>query len=252
MYNEETEKLIIGKNAISEYFESGRPINSILIAKGKKTAALMKLVLKAKELEISIKTVDTKRLDMLCRGGNHQGIIATAAAQSYASLEDIFNLAYQRKEPPFLLIADEIEDPHNLGAIIRTAECAGVHGIIIPKRRSPGLNFTVGKASAGAIEHILTARVTNLSSTVDSLKQKGIWVYGADTSGCDWGKTDFRGPVALIVGNEGRGISRILKEKCDMLVSLPVYGKINSLNVSVAAGIFLYEIAKQRANNAAR
>ena len=171
---------------------------------------------------------------------------AIAAVREYATVEDLFQLAQERGEPPFFVLCDELEDPHNLGAIIRTAECAGAHGVIIPKRRSVGLTWAVGKASAGAVEHLPVARVGNLASTLEELKARGLWVYAADMDGAPWCQTDFTGPVALVIGSEGRGVSRLVKEKADFVVSLPLKGKINSLNASVAAGILCYEVSRQR------
>ena len=182
----------------------------------------------------------------MCGQGNHQGVAAYAAAHKYAEVEDIFALAEERGEEPFIIICDEIEDPHNLGAIIRTAETTGVHGIIIPKRRNASLSYAVGKTSAGAIEYVPVARVGNLASTIDDLKKRGLWVYTADMDGSNWCETDFSGGVALIVGSEGNGVSRLIKEKSDFVVSLPMRGKITSLNASVAAGILMYEVARQR------
>ena len=172
--------------------------------------------------------------------------MALAAAKEYAEVEDIFAYAQERNEPPFIVVLDEIEDPHNLGAIIRTAECTGVHGVIVPKRRSAGLSYTVGKASAGAVEYMRVARVTNISKLLDELKERGVWVYGADMNGTDYRKCDMSGACALVVGNEGKGISRLVREKCDVIVSLPMKGHINSLNASVAAGVLMYAAAANR------
>jgi 23S rRNA (guanosine2251-2'-O)-methyltransferase len=240
--------IIIGKNAVLEAIISNREIDHILIAQGLQNKNTSNVLSKAKQAGIFQKTVSRQKLDNICNGANHQGVVAVVAAHKYSSIEDIFKSATAKNELPFILIADEIEDPHNLGAIIRTAECAGVHGIIIPKRRAAGLNFTVSKASAGAIEHIPIVRETNLSRVITELKKRNIWIYGADMSGESCYNLDLKGPMALIVGNEGHGISRILKEKCDRLVSLPLCGKINSLNVSVATGVLLYEILRQRSN----
>ena len=175
-----------------------------------------------------------------------KGIVAFAAVREYSTVDDILAYAAEKDEPPFIVILDEIEDPHNLGAIIRTAECAGVHGVIIPKRRSVGLSYTVGKASAGAIEYMRVARVTNIAALIDDLKSKGVWVYGADMNGTDYQKCNFSGACAIVIGNEGKGISRLVREKCDVIVSLPMKGQINSLNASVAAGIIMYSAMKDR------
>ena len=197
----------------------------------------------AKEKGAVVKEVDSKKLDFMCGGANHQGVAAYVAAHEYSSIDEIFAYAEEKGEAPFIVVCDEIEDPHNLGAIIRTAECAGVHGVIIPKRRSASLNFTVGKTSAGALEYMRVARVSNLASTIDELKEKGCWVYGADMDGTDYKKTDFSGAVVLVIGSEGKGIGKLIRQKCDAIVSLPMKGNINSLNASVAAGILMYEVS---------
>lgn len=238
--------LIIGRNCVTEALRSGRPVESLLVARGNATGPVSAIVAKAKAMGITIKEVDSKKLDFLSGGAVHQGIIAMAAVKEYSTIDDIFALAEERNESPFIIILDEIEDPHNLGAIIRTAECAGAHGIIIPKRRSAGLSFTVGKAAAGALEYMPVARVTNLAATIDSLKEKGVWVYGTDMLGQTWCKATLTGSIALVIGNEGKGVGRLIKDKCDVILSLPLKGQINSLNASVAAGVLMYEIAKQR------
>ena len=238
--------LIVGRNPVSEAIRSKRSIDRILVAKGARNGAVVGILAKAKKREIPIKEVDSKKLDYICGGANHQGIAAYAAVKEYSTVDDIFNLAEERGEPPFIIILDEIEDPHNLGAVIRTAECAGAHGVIIPKRRSATLSYAVGKASAGAVEYVPVARVTNISNTIDELKKRGVWVYGADMNGVDYNDCDFADSVALVIGNEGKGISRLAREKCDGLVSLKMKGKINSLNASVAAGVLMYAIASRR------
>lgn len=237
--------LIVGRNCVTEALRSGRPIDKIFVAKGG-APSLSPIIAKAKKNGIVIKEVDGKKLDYLSGGAVHQGILAFAAAKEYVSVEDILNAADEKGEPPFLLILDEIEDPHNLGAIIRTAECTGVHGVIIPKRRSAGLSFTADKASAGAVEYVPVARVTNLAQTIDMLKAKGLWIYGADMDGECYCKANLNGGAALVIGSEGKGIGRLIKEKCDCILSLPMSGKINSLNASVAAGVLMYEFARQR------
>ena len=221
-------------------------IDKILVAKGEKNGAVVAILAKAKAKQIPIKEVDRVKLDYLSGGSTHQGIIAFAAVKDYCTVDDIFKTAEERNEAPFILVLDELEDPHNLGAIIRTAECAGVHGVIVPKRRSAGLSYTVGKASAGAVEYMNVARVTNIANTLDELKERGVWVFGADMNGTDYEKCDFSGACAIVIGNEGKGISRLVREKCDVIVSLPMKGKINSLNASVAAGILMYEAMKDR------
>ena len=205
-----------------------------------------RIIAECKEKGVVIKEVDKKKLDFMCGQGNHQGIAAYAAVHEYSSVEDIFALAEERGEAPFIILCDELEDPHNLGAIIRTAETAGAHGVIIPKRRNASLTWAVGKASAGAVEYVPVARVGNLASTIDDLKKRGLWVYTADMDGQNWCETDFSGPVALVVGSEGNGVSRLIREKSDFVVSLPMRGKITSLNASVAAGILMYEVSRQR------
>ncbi len=240
------ENIIIGRNCVLEALKSGRELDALFVARGAHSGTTAMIIAKAKEKGITIKEADSKKLDYMCGHGNHQGIVATAALKNYSELEDIFTEAESRGEAPFIVILDEIEDPHNFGAIIRTAECAGVHGIIIPKRRSAGLTYTVNKSSAGALEHMHIVRVTNLASVMDELKKRGVWIYGADMSGELIYSCDLTGKVAVVIGNEGKGISRLIKEKCDNLISLPMYGKINSLNASVAAGIALYDAANQR------
>lgn len=243
---ENKDDIIAGRNPVAEALSSNRPIESILVAKGKSTGSIVALLSKAKKKGITIKEVDNKKLDFMTGGATHQGIVAVAAVKEYSSVEDILNLAKEREEAPFIIILDEIEDPHNLGAIIRTAECAGAHGVIIKKRHSAGLSYTVGKASAGAVEYVPVAKVTNISAVIDDLKAQGIWVYGADMNGTDYTKCDFSGGAALVIGNEGKGISRLVREKCDTIVSLPLKGRINSLNASVAAGILMYKISSGR------
>lgn len=244
--NDNRGDIIFGRNPVSEAIRSGRPIDSILVAKGAKTGAIVGILAKAKDKSIRIKEVDPKKLDYMCSGGTHQGIAAIGAVCEYKELDDIFSLAEEKGEAPFIIILDEIEDPHNLGAIIRTAECAGAHGVIIPNRRSAGLSFTVGKTAAGATEYVPVVRVPNIPSVIENLKDRGVWVFGADMNGEDYRKCNFDGAVALVIGNEGKGIGRLVREKCDVIVSLPMKGKINSLNASVAAGILMYKIADSR------
>ena len=235
--------LLIGRNAVTEALRSDREIDTLILMRNNNNPALSRLASMAKEKGAVVKEVDSKKLDFMCGGANHQGVAAYVAAHEYASVEDIFAYAEEKGEAPFIVVCDEIEDPHNLGAIIRTAECAGVHGVIIPKRRSASLNFTVGKTSAGALEYMRVARVSNLASTIDELKEKGCWVYGADMDGTDYKKTDLSGAVVLVIGSEGKGIGKLIRQKCDAIVSLPMKGNINSLNASVAAGILMYEVS---------
>lgn len=238
--------VIVGRNPVSEALRSSRPIDRILISKGNKTGAVVGIIAKAKEKQIPVKEVDSRKLDFLAGGENHQGIVACAAVRDYSSVEDIFALAEERGEKPFIIVLDEVEDPHNLGAVIRTAECTGAHGVIIPKRRSATLSYAVGKASAGAVEYVPVARVTNIPNTIDMLKERGLWVFGADMNGTDYTQCNFEGAVALVIGNEGKGIGRLVREKCDQIVSLPMKGKINSLNASVAAGVLMYAVSSKR------
>ena len=242
----QNDNLVIGRNAVIELLKSGREVENVLVAKGDREGSVNRIIAMCREKGIVVKTVDRKKLDMMCAGANHQGVAANVPAHSYCSVEDILDYAEGKGEKPFIIICDGIEDSHNLGAIIRSAEACGAHGIIIPKRRNAGLNFIVAKTSCGALEYMRVARVSNLASTIDELKSKHIWTYCADMDGQPWCKTDFSGGCALIIGSEGKGVGRLVKEKCDVTVSLPMCGKVNSLNASVAAGIIMYEIAKQR------
>lgn len=241
--------LIVGRNPVSEALRGNRPIDKLLVARGEKSGAVVGILAKARAKGIPIKEVDRVKLDYLCGNAPHQGIVAFAAAKEYAVLDDIFACAESRNEAPFIVVLDEIEDPHNLGAIIRTAECAGVHGVIIPKRRSAGLSYTVGKSSAGAVEYMNVVRVTNIAVLLDELKQRGVWVYGADMNGEDYRRCDMSGACAIVIGNEGKGISRLVREKCDVIVSLPMKGRVSSLNASVAAGILMYRALEGRTGN---
>ena len=242
----QNDELLIGRNPVAEALGSGRSVIKVMIAKGGASGAAVEIAAKAKKAGIPVREVDRKKLDFMTGGAAHQGVAALCAVKDYASVEDILALAEERGEEPFIIILDEIEDPHNLGAIIRSAECAGAHGVISKKRRSAGLTYTAYKASAGALEYLPVARVTNIADVVDELKARNIWVYGADMNGTDYRRTDFSGGVALVIGNEGKGISRLVREKCDVIVSLPLKGKINSLNASVAAGILMYKVAESR------
>ncbi|MCR4925024.1 MAG: 23S rRNA (guanosine(2251)-2'-O)-methyltransferase RlmB [Clostridiales bacterium] len=244
--NRENEDLIIGRNAVMEVLNSGRAMDTLLVARGERNGSIGKIISECKAKGIVIKEVDEKKLDFMCGQGNHQGVAAYVAAHEYASVDDIFALANERNEQPFIIICDELEDPRNLGAIVRTAETAGAHGVIIPKRRSASLSYAVGKTACGALEYVPVARVGNLASTIDELKEKGVWIYGADMDGETWCQTDYSGAVALVIGSEGKGLGRLIKEKCDFIVSLPMKGHITSLNASVAAGIMMYEVSRQR------
>lgn len=236
--------VVYGRNSVMETLKGDREIDNIYIQKGEAKGSLLKIKAMAAERSVPVKEASIVKLDALADGGNHQGVALVVAAWHYSEMEDIFVKAGQ--EAPLILIADGIEDPHNLGAIIRTAEGAGAHGIIIPKRGSVGLTATVAKTASGALEHLPVVRVPNIVAAIEELKKRSIWVYAADFEGRDWCTQDYSGGVALVVGAEGKGISRLVREKCDFIVSLPMRGQISSLNASVATGIVLYEIARQR------
>ena len=240
------EGLIVGRNAVMQALESDRTIDSVTVAEGQRGGQAAKIIEICREKRIPVKYADSRKLDKLCGGAAHQGVAAFAAAHDYAELDDIFNLAQSRGESPFIVICDGLEDPHNLGAILRTAEASGVHGVIIPKRNSVTLNYTVAKTSAGAIEYVPVVKVTNIAGTIDTLKGRGVWVFGADMEGTPWTELDFTGSAALVIGSEGRGLSKLVREKCDFIAPLPMKGKINSLNASVAAGIMMFEASRQR------
>lgn len=240
------ENLIIGRNAVKELLAGGRDIDRLYISAGQREGSINLLIAEAAERGIPIRECESRKLDAMARGGRHQGIIAMVAEHNYSSIDDILEYAEERGEQPFVVICDGIEDPHNLGAIIRSAECAGAHGVIIPKRRAVGLTATVAKSSAGALSHMRVAKVTNLASAVDELKERGLWIYGADMDGSPYFKTDLKGAAAIVLGSEGFGVSRLVKEKCDFIVSIPLWGQLNSLNVSCAAAVILTEAARQR------
>lgn len=242
----ENSNIICGRNPVLEALRSGREIDRLLVAHGTGGGSVTAIIAKCRAKGILIKEISPQKLDYYCGGANHQGVAVMFASQEYATVEDMFVLAETRGEKPFLIICDEIEDPHNLGAIIRTAEATGVHGVIIPERRSASLNATVAKAACGALEYVPVARVTNIANTIDALKQRGVWVFGADMDGDDYTRTDFDTPCALVIGNEGKGIGALTAKKCDAVISLPMCGKINSLNASVAAGILMYEVVRSR------
>ncbi len=244
----QTSNIICGRNPVLEAVRSGREIDRLLVAHGVTGGSVTAIIAKCKAKGILIKEISPQKLDYYCGGANHQGVAVMYAAEDYSTPEEILEIAKMRNEKPFIIICDEIEDPHNLGAIIRTAEASGVHGIIIPKRRSASLNATVAKSASGALEYMKVARVTNIASTIDYLKKSGVWVFGADMDGDDYTLTDFDIPCALVIGNEGRGIGTLTAKKCDGIVSLPMCGKINSLNASVAAGVLMYEVVRKRRN----
>lgn len=241
----EFEDYIAGRNAVNEALRSGRAIDKILIAKGERSGSINVIIAQCRERGIPVKEVDFRKLESLA-GPHHQGIAAVAACKEYATVGDLFAAAEAKNEPPFFVVCDELEDPHNLGAIIRTADATGAHGIIIPKRRSAGLTSAVYKASAGAVEYVPVARVSNITETLRELKKRGVWIYGMDMKGEAWCSTDLRGPVAIVVGSEGKGIGRLVHEQCDFTLSLPMLGSISSLNASVACGVLLYEVLRQR------
>ena len=238
--------IICGRNPVLEALRSGREIDRLFVAHGTGGGSVTAIIAKCRAKGILIKEISPQKLDYYCGGANHQGVAVMFASQEYAAVDDMFALAETRGEKPFLIICDEVEDPHNLGAIIRTAEATGVHGVIIPERRSASLNATVAKAACGALEYVPVARVTNIANTIDALKERGVWVFGADMDGNDYTKTDFDTPCALVIGNEGKGIGALTAKKCDAILSLPMLGKINSLNASVAAGILMYEVVRSR------
>ncbi len=240
------ETVVIGRNAVKELLMGGRDVDKLYITSGEREGSINQLLGIAAERAIPITECDRSRLDTMAKGGRHQGIIAIAAERNYSSIDEILEYAKEKDEPPFIVVCDGVEDPHNLGAIIRCADCSGVHGIIIPKRRAVGLTATVSKSSAGALEHMRVAKVTNLASAIDELKERGLWIYAADMDGSTYYKTDMKGAVALVLGSEGFGISRLVKEKCDFTVSIPLYGQVNSMNVSCAAAVLLAEVARQR------
>ena len=240
------ENIIFGRNSVKELLESGRDIEKIFVLGGEREGSISLLVSMAIERRINVNEVDKQKLDKLSLGGKHQGIVAIASERDYSTVDDIINYANERGEKPLIVLLDGVEDPHNLGAIIRSAECLGAHGVIIPKRRAAGLTATVSKASAGAIEYMRVARVTNLAQTVDELKERGLWIYAADMGDGVYYRTDLTGPVAIVMGSEGFGISRLVREKCDFVLSIPLHGKVNSMNVSCAAAVLLAECAKQR------
>lgn len=240
------ENIIIGRNPVLEAIKSGRTIEKILIKKGKYEGSMVPVVKKAKEARIIIQEGDRAKLDAIAQGENHQGVIAYVSDFKYSSVNDIIEYAAQKGEAPFVVLCDKITDPHNLGAIIRTAECVGVHGVIIPKRGSVGVNATVEKTAAGATEHMKVAKVTNLAETIEDLKKQGMWFVAADMGGEEMYNIDLKGSLGIVVGSEGDGVSRLVREKCDFIATIPMYGKINSLNASVAGGILMYEALRQR------
>lgn len=237
---------IEGRHAVAEAQRAGNPLDKLFVLEGCKDGPVSSIVRKAKKSDTVIRFVSRERLDQLSETGNHQGVIAYMGAYTYATVEDILQKAREKGEPPFLFILDGIEDPHNLGAVIRTADQAGVHGVIIPKHRAVGLTAGVARASAGAINYTPVARVTNLARTIEALKKEGIWIVCADMEGPMMYEVDMKGPVALVIGGEGAGVARLIREKCDFTASIPMKGHVDSLNASVAAGVLAYEAVRQR------
>lgn len=239
--------IIEGRNAVAEALRAGTPIDKVFLLKGEVDLPLRQLANQARQQGAVLAEVDRHKLDAMSRTHAHQGIIAVAAVREYASVEDLLQAARDRGEPPLLVVCDELSDPHNLGAVIRTAECAGAHGVIIPKRRSAGLTAVVAKTSAGAVSHLPVARVANLPSLLKQLKKEGLWIFGASADGpVSLYEADLKGPAAIVIGSEGSGMSRLVAETCDVLVRIPMKGKLNSLNASAAAAILLYEAVRQR------
>lgn len=246
-HEQETESLIIeGRNAVLEAYRAGKTIDKLFILDGCKDGPIQSITREAHKQESIINFVPRERLDQISPEGKHQGVVAYAAAYAYAEIEDMLKAAEEKGEPPFLFLLDGIEDPHNLGAIIRTANLAGAHGVIIPKHRAVGLTSTVARTSAGALNYTPVAKVTNLTATMEELKEKGLWFVCADMDGDMMYRCNLKGPIGMIIGNEGKGVGRLIREKCDMVASIPMKGNIDSLNASVAAGVLAYEIVRQR------
>ena len=244
---EEVEGQLEGRNALTEALRSGRTLDKVFIASGETDKGLQRLAAQAKEAGAVVVPVDRRKLDMMSTTRAHQGVIALAAASVYFTIDDILQEAADRGEAPLIVICDELTDPHNLGAILRSAECAGAHGVVIPKRRSVGLTAVVAKASAGAVEYMKVARVTNITAAMEELKEKGVWIFGTAAEGSiPMYKADLTGPAAIVVGNEGDGMSRLVRERCDVTVHIPMKGRITSLNASVATSVLLYEAVRQR------
>lgn len=244
-----SEDLVAGRNAVMEMLKGSRSVNRLLVANGSSEGSMREIIALAKEKGINIQFYDRSKLDAMAPGIRHQGVLAQVPPVQYAELEDILQIARDRNEPPFIVLLDELEDPHNLGAILRTADAAGVHGVLIPKHRSCPLSATVAKTSAGAVEHVPVARIGNMVQTIKKLKKEGLWVAAADMDGTDYYDTDLTGSLLLVIGSEGQGVGRLIKEQCDFVVRIPMVGKINSLNASVAGSILMYEAMKQRISN---
>lgn len=245
--NEAAEGAVVGRNALRELLTSGRDIDKIFVQRGEREGSIKVLVAQAIERKIPVVEVEKQKLDMLSGGGNHQGVVAMAAQKEYSSVEDIIAIANEKGESPFVIILDGVEDPHNLGAIIRSADVFGAHGVIIPKRRASGVTAAVDKASAGALEHMAIAKVTNITDAIKKLKDNGLWIYAAEVGGDDYSSVDYgKGAIGIVLGSEGYGVSRLVLENCDFKISIPNYGHVNSLNVSCAAAVVLAEVSKSR------
>jgi len=240
------ENMVVGRNAVRELLAGGRDIDKIYVQKGEREGSIIQLIGEASARKIPIAEVDRTKLDQMSGYARHQGIVAFAAEQNYGTVDDMLSLASERGEAPLIVLADGILDPQNLGSLIRVAECTGAHGLIIPKRRAVGLTALVGRASAGAIEYLPVARVPNLTAAIEDLKERGFWIFAADMDGTPYYATDFSGPAAIVLGSEGEGISRLVREKCDFVTSIPLHGKVQSMNVSTAAAVILAEAARQR------
>ena len=238
--------IVIGRNAVSELLKSERTIDKLYVRKGNREGSLTLIVAQAIEKRIPVVEVELSKLDYMSGGANHQGVVAMASLKEYVDVDDILEIANQRGEKPLIVIADCIEDPHNLGALIRCAECAGAHGIIIPKRHAVGITPAVYKSSAGAIEHMAIAKVSNIATTIEDLKKKGIWIYASEAGGTPYYETDYDCPCAIVLGSEGNGVGKLIKDKSDFIISIPMYGKVNSLNVSTAASVILCHVARMQ------
>lgn len=236
---------LVGRNPVSEALKSGADIDKIFVKKDA-DGSLLPILKKARAMKVPISEVDRRKLDEMANGENHQGIIAQMPAESYKTVEDIFSLAAEKGEAPFIIILDKITDPHNLGSVIRTAHCAGAHGVIIPKHGSAGLSSVAAKTASGATIYTPVARVTNIARTIDDLKSRGVWIVGADMNGTSMYDVDMKGSIGIVIGNEGEGLSRLVREKCDFIAEIPMWGKIDSLNASVAAAVLMYEAKRQQ------
>lgn len=247
VYSDEISECVVsGRNAVRELLTGERDVDKLYVSSGDREGSIKLLVALAVEKKIPVIEVEKSKLDAMTGGARHQGIVAMAAEHAYSSVDEILAYAEEKGEKPFVIILDGVEDPHNLGAIIRSAECLGAHGVIIPKRRAVGLTPTVAKSAAGATEYVRVAKVTNIASAIDDLKERGLWIYAADMGGDDYCKTDLTGAVAVVLGSEGAGISRLVKEKCDFTISIRLHGRVNSMNVSCAAAVIFAEVARQR------